>query len=118
MRLRQVLASVALGTALALGTAAVPAQAAQSGRDAHSDTIAEGAFMAATHVGSDQDVFAVPNFDANTTTAALMTALDLIRVDTFRTRSACESFGASSAYAFWVCERNGSRWELWVDDDT
>ncbi|MFK0259256.1 hypothetical protein [Streptomyces sp. NPDC090445] len=118
MRLRQVLASAALATAVALGTAAVPAQAAQSGHDAHSGTVADGAFTAGTYADSRQDAFVVRNVDTDTAAAAPSTALDMILVGTFRSESACEAFGANSAYGFWVCERNGRRWELWVDNDT
>lgn len=43
---------------------------------------------------------------------------EVVRVGTYGSRAACVADGQGSAHAVWWCERNGSRWELWVDTDT
>ncbi|MEU3527718.1 hypothetical protein AB0E62_28255 [Streptomyces sp. NPDC038707] len=90
MRVRNVLAGAALGSALALGGLAAPAQAAPAS------------------VGS------------STTTAAPITALSIVNVGWYTTLARCEADGANSAYSWWDCRWNSTRkaWGLYVDTDS
>lgn len=90
MRMRNVLASAALGSALVLGGVTVPALAAPAPAD------------------------------NNTMASAPATVSSIVVVGWFTTLARCESFGASSVYSWWDCKWSSSRsaWGLYVDTDS
>ncbi|MDT0612732.1 hypothetical protein [Streptomyces lancefieldiae] len=95
MRMRNVLAGAALGSALVLGGLAAPAQAAPA-----------------------QAVSA--QADSNMTAAAPNTASAIIRVGWYSSLARCEADGENAAYSYWYCEWSSSRgaWGLYVDNDS
>ncbi|GFE13394.1 hypothetical protein Sgleb_14410 [Streptomyces glebosus] len=90
MRMRNVLAGAALGSALVLGGLATPAQAAPA------------------------------TVDSRTTAAAPITTFSIIRVGWYSSLAACEADGENSAYSYWYCRWSSSRgaWGLYVDNDS
>lgn len=90
MRMRNVLAGAALGSALVLGGLAAPAQAAPA------------------------------PVDSNTTAAAPFTTFDLIVVGWYSSYRACEADGENSAYSYWYCGWDSRRqaWGLVIDTDS
>ncbi|MEU1012559.1 hypothetical protein [Streptomyces sp. NPDC005890] len=90
MRMRNVLAGAALGSALVLGGLAAPAQAASA------------------------------SVDSNTTTAAPSTTLSVVNVGWYSTLARCEADGENSAYSYWYCKwsRTRSAWGLYVDTNS
>ncbi|MFI1335826.1 hypothetical protein ACH4U7_38080 [Streptomyces sp. NPDC020845] len=90
MRMRNVLAGAALGSALVLGGLAAPAQAAPA------------------------------PVDSNTTAAAPTTAFSIVRVGWYSTLARCEGDGENSVYSYWYCEWSSSRgaWGLYVDNES
>ncbi|CAM5291451.1 hypothetical protein STENM327S_03611 [Streptomyces tendae] len=90
MRMRNVLAGAALGSALALGGLVAPAQAAPT------------------------------PVDSNTTVTAPITTLSIVRVGWYSSLARCEADGENSAYSYWYCQWSSSRgaWGLYVDTDS
>ncbi|MFI5524257.1 hypothetical protein [Streptomyces platensis] len=90
MRMRNVIAGAAVGSALVLGGLAAPAQAASA------------------------------SVDSNTTAAAPITALSIINVGWYPTLARCEADGENSAYSYWYCKWSSSRsaWGLYVDTNS
>ncbi|MGW1595063.1 hypothetical protein [Streptomyces sp. NPDC002343] len=90
MRMRNVLAGAALGSALLLGGLAGPAQAAPASADA-------------------ETAISAPN-----------SVLSIVRVGWYSSLARCEADGANSAYSYWYCSYSSSRgaWGLYVDTDS